>query len=271
MSNDGKMEKYMPYIIIGIMYIFWAYPVISPFLVPIPIGEKATRVYEFTENIPQGSYILMSNEYSAVSLPLFEGFAQAFLREVWAKDCKVVFVGFGEQSPMMYQLVKKNFITEFNKHEYGVDYIHLGFIPGGESAVAAFCANIRGTVSTDFDRNQPIDSYPIMQGINEVTDFYCVIDSTSEGTLQEGFIRQISFPYEVPLIIVTSGGSQLEPYYPDNIQGLMYPMPQTGAEFESLVGIAGPSIAQIAILFAGSLYIILCIILGTLNYWRTKL
>jgi hypothetical protein len=172
---------------------------------------------------------------------------------------------------MMYQQVKRAFSEEFNKYEYGVDYIHLGFIPGGEPSLAAFLADIRGTVTTDFDNNQDLDSYPIMQGVNHATDFYLVVDSTTQGTLQEGFIRQISFPFEgVNLIIVTSGGTQLEPYFPDQIQGLLYPMPQGGAEIEYLVGIPGPSTAQIALLFTAAIFYVGAIGLGNIAYFLRR-
>jgi hypothetical protein len=256
----GFISKNADVLTIAVLYIFWSYPVLSPFLVPIPIGDKAQTIYEETQAIPEGSIIGVTFDYSAVSLPLFQGFQEAFLREVWAKNCKVIFVSFSEQGPMMYNQLKRGFTEEFNKHEYGVDYIHLGFIAGGEPSLASFLQDIRATVSRDFDNNQPLDSFPIMDGINEATDFYLFVDSTTQGTLQEGFIRQISFPYEgVNLFIVTSGGTQLEPYYPDTIEGLLYPMPQGGAEFEALVGIPGPSSAQIALLFVACLFYVLTI------------
>ena len=267
-ENKKGIGRYIPIIIIGLLYIFWSFPVLSPFLVPIPIGSKATEIYDFTMQIPEDSNIIVTFDYSAVSLPLFQGFQEAFLREVWKKNCQVFFVSFSEQGPMMYQQVKRAFSEEFSKQEYGVDYIHLGFVPGGEPSLAAFMANIRGAVTTDFDKNQPLDNYPIMNGVNMATDFYLVVDSTTQGTLQEGFIRQISFPYEgVNLIIVTSGGTQLEPYYPGNIQGLLYPMPQGGAEMEFLVGIPGPSTAQIALLFVAAIFYIGAIGAGNIAYW----
>jgi hypothetical protein len=151
-------------------------------------------------------------------------------------------------------MMRNTFANEFSKVTYGEDYVFLGFIPGSETGLASLLADIRGTVTVDF-YGTPIDELPIMNGVNTATDFDLVFDSETDLTLMDGFVRQVSATYEgVKLAMAASGGQFLEPYYPDQVQGLMYPLPQAGAEYEILIKSPGNASSQITLLFVASLF-----------------
>jgi len=265
MSQRSKWftQEYLNWIIIGLMYITYILPVLFPFSPPLTIGEKATRFYNIVESLPEEPYILMAYDYSPVSYPLFQGLQEAFMKHIYSKNGRVICVAFSADGAMMYQKMEITFGYVWNTKTYGEDYVFLGYIPGGETGLASFLSSIRSVIATDF-RGNLIDDLPIMKNIDTCTDFDLVIDCETGTTLGDGFVRQVSTVYKTTLAIACSGGATLEPYYPDQLQANLYPLPQVGAEYETLIKEPGNASAQLGVLFLGALYFILLFIFGNI-------
>jgi hypothetical protein len=216
-----SVKKNLDVIIIALMYLFWIYPVINPFAPPIKVGEKAETFHNVVESLPDEPLVLMCYDYSAVSKPLFRGMEEAFMRHIFDKNGRIVMVAFSLQGPMMYRGTLETFKDVLNQKTYGEDYVFLGFIAGGETGLTSFLANIRNTVSEDFG-GAPIDTIPIMENVNSADDFDLIMDFETDTTLGDGFVRQVSAVYGTKLGIACSGGGTYEPYYPDQLQGLLY-------------------------------------------------
>lgn len=255
------LNKHSTTIIIVVLYLFYVFPILFPFSPPIIVGEKAQSFYDLVESLPDEPIILMAYDYGAVSYPMFQGFQEAFMKHIYQKDGNVILVAFGAAGPMMYKMMQKTFAPVWDKKTYGEDYVFLGYIPGGETGVASFMTDIRKTITTDFEGN-PIDTLPIMENVNMATDFDLVVDCETSTTIGDGFVRQVSSAYGVKLALVGTGGPTWEPYYPEQIQGNLYPLPGAPAEYEKLLGAPGNASSQIGVLFTGSLFYLIIILCG---------
>jgi hypothetical protein len=264
MSKDSFLARNVGIILIVIMYIFYSFPVLSPFSLPIETTEKAETFYQLVEDLPDGCTVLVAFDYSPVSYPLFQGLQEGFIRHVvTSKGGKVVMAAFTQDGPMMYRKMVGDF-AYLNQLTYGADYCFLGFIPGEETGLTSFMGNIRSVITVDFSGTS-LDSLPIMQGVNGGPDFDLVLDLETSTTLGDGFVRQVSTAYGTPLALASSGGQTLEPYYPDQVQGLLYPLPGIVAEYEKLLDRPGNASAQMALLLVGNIWYILVLLAGNIN------
>ena len=260
-KKESYLKKHTQTIIILVLYLFYVYPILVPFSPPIVIGEKAQSFYDLVESLPDEPTVLMTYDYGAVSYPYFQGFQEAFMKHIYQKGGTVILVSFGAAGPMMYKMMQKSFASVWDTKTYGEDYVFLGFVPGGETGVASFMADIRETIALDFEGN-PIDSLPIMENVNMATDFDLVVNCETSTTIGDGFVRQVASAYGVKLALVGPGGPTWEPYYPEQIQGNLYPLPQAPAEDEKTLGMPGNASSQIGLLFTGSLFYLLIIFAG---------
>lgn len=83
--------------------------------------------------------------------------------------------------------------------KYGVDYIHIGYIAGGEIAMAAVGKDLRSTTSTDY-KGVSLDTFEIMKGIKDASSFQLLICYTTGGDQSEGWVRQWYTPYKTPYL-----------------------------------------------------------------------
>ena len=252
MSADA-IKKRVDWIIYGLMYLMISLPILAPFSPPLTVGDKARAFYALVDGLPANPKVLMVYDYGPDSYPLYQGLQEAFLKQVFSKGARVVVVSFSTSGPMMFQRMLGTGKEIWAPRKYGVDYANLGYIAGGETAVASFLANIRGALSTDFQGNR-LETLPIMANINTAKDFDLVFACETETTLGYGWIRQVSTAFGIKLALITPTGQLMEPYYPAQIQGLLYPLPKAAAEYETLLRTPGNASSQLAISFVGCLF-----------------
>jgi hypothetical protein len=249
MSAFETIKKHKDTLIMLSLYLFWAYPILFPFTPPIPIGEKATRFYELIESLPNEPNICMIYDTGPGAQPTDQGAAQAFLYHAFSKDAKVVCVAFNQLGPIMYSRLSPNI---WKTKEYGVDYCWLPFIAGRETGLAGFMSNIRGTTTVDYFGDS-IETLSILENINNAEDFDLVVGFEGDQSMAMGWIRQVYVTYGTTTAFL-GGYAALEPYYPEQLQGMLFPLPGAAAEYEGLLNRPGDASKQLAVSFIGGAY-----------------
>lgn len=250
MSNINKIiRKNSSSILLVIIYASLCYPWIFPFSPPIQVGEKAQSWYNLIDSLPDDATVVLGIDTGiAAWLPQDQGAVEATITHVFSKSGKVIIVGFSRDSPQIYRLFEQTYERVLKNKEYGVDYAFLGFIPGDETAIASIASDIRATISTDYEGN-PIDSLPILDDVNSAVDWDIYIDVSGSVTTSEAKIRQVNTVYGTLMGTVGAGGQFLEPYYPTQIKGLLYPNPGASAEYEKLLNAPASASARMGILY----------------------
>ena len=195
-----RLEDIPREVLYGILIVTFIMPMLFPIGFPVPITPEVQRWYDTIDKLPNGSVIMIDFGYSGGGEPELGPMAVAVYHQIFKRGgIKVVAMSTSIEGTLLFDKV----IVELNPSQYGkkygVDYIHIGYIAGTESAMAAVGKSIRATTTTDY-KGTPLDQYPIMQGVNEAADFDLLICYTTGGDQSEGWVRQWYTTYKTPYL-----------------------------------------------------------------------
>jgi hypothetical protein len=264
-----RLEKLDPRIIYSLILIFTILPLIYPIGLPIPISSEVRQAYEFIESLPAKSVVLIGNEFTAPSWTELGPSYIAVLKHLIRKDIKFVIMAyFSAEAPAAFDSMIKpriqGYLDKYN-YKYGVDWVDLGYLSGGESALAAYATNIYITKTDRYGR--PLDELPLYQKLKGFKDFALVIELDPGAHLPE-YLRQFQTTFGTPHITITYGvtKSAYIPYLASGqIKGMMAAI-GGGAEYEQLVGAPGVASAGMDAVSTSHLLAAALLILGNITY-----
>jgi len=186
-----KLENIPREILYGVLLVVFIIPMIYPLGLPVPISANIERWYDTIDALPPGSVVMIDFGYSGGGEPELGPMAVAVYHHLFKKgDIKIIAMSTSIEGPQLWDKAMAEIRPE-QKYgaEYGVDYIHIGYIAGTETAMAAIGKDLRATTSTDYHGN-PLDQYPIMDGIVDAESFDLLLCYTTGGDQSEGWVRQ---------------------------------------------------------------------------------
>jgi len=191
-----KLENIPREILYGVLLIVFIIPMIYPLGLPVPISPNIEKWYETVEALPPGSVVMIDFGYSGGGEPELGPMAVAVYHHLFRKgDIKVIAMSTSIEGTQLWDKAMAEIKPETKYGaQYGVDYIHIGYIAGVETAMAAIGTDLRATTSTDYKGN-PLDQYSIMDGISNANDFDLLICYTTGGDQSEGWVRQWQTAY----------------------------------------------------------------------------
>ncbi|GAG96163.1 unnamed protein product [marine sediment metagenome] len=175
-------EKY----IYALLFLALAVPMIKPIGLPIDVTDLTRKYYNAVEGLTSEDTVFIG--YDAVPQTEMEiGLSsRAVLRHLFKRDVNMIIGGSTSVGPILWEETLKDIGAEEKFLEnYGEKYVYLGFIPGGETAIAALAANIRAaTGGIDFYGNK-LDDLSLMKDFNGAEDFEYVfaVDETMSDAL----------------------------------------------------------------------------------------
>jgi hypothetical protein len=258
-------------VMVGLIIIL-SIPLARPLGLPIQITEHPKRFYEIIENLKPGDKVLFNYIPPVVLMGDLVPQSIPVIYHLFKKQVKLYFVGMSVADGILNLLDSQVFAVippEKFGYKYGEDWVNLGFVAGGDISWATFAKDIRSAVQYDRYGN-PIDSLPMMQGINKITDFDIILNCGEYNTV---IVRQWGEPYKMPLLLICLAGAvvqDVEPFYragqvKEYLAGL-----GAGAEYERLVGRPGRAIASLDAISSSHLFLISLILLGNIAYISKK-
>ena len=196
-----RLEDIPREILYGLLLICIIVPMLFPIGFPVPISAEVKRWYDTVEALPAGSAVMIDFGYSGGGEPELAPFAVATFAQLFRKaDIKVVIMSTASEGPLLWEKAMNELnIAKYPGKEYGKDYIHIGYIAGTETAMAAVGKSISATTSTDY-KGTPLSQYSIMQGVDKAEDFALLIEYTTGGDQSEGWVRQWYTSYHTPYL-----------------------------------------------------------------------
>jgi len=160
-----------------------AIPMINPIGLPIPIDKTTADIYNKIETLQPGDVVVLgSNIGAAIYAEVYPQYV-AIMEHVLRKDgVKLLLVDHGTEGPIFTERALQE-LNVYNRKTYGVDFVHLGFIAGGEAAIAGLCRDLHALLQVDYKGNS-ISSLPMLDDINGAQDFTIVIDFTASADSQ---------------------------------------------------------------------------------------
>ena len=264
----SKLQNIDRRIIYVILILATAFPMINPLGMPLKVSPLTQQVYDLVDELQPGDKVLLSLDYDPGGAPDVHPQVVAVTQHLIDKGIGIVMVSFWDGGPMFGEQVIRSY--EEQGYEYGVDFANLGYLPGQETAIKRFGADIPGTVKKDF-RNNALADLPIMAGVKDCRDFALVIDFIAGNPGIQEWVRQVQGRWhQLAAGAVTVNVPQTMPYVQSGqVKGLLQGL-RGAAEYEVVMGKPGPSVAKMDAQSLGHMVIIFFIIIGNLAYFLDK-
>jgi hypothetical protein len=252
MSEDGflvKLERMDPRIIYTIVFILCIPPIVSPLGFPIPIESEVQLAFDTLDAIPAGGVVLMGAEFTAASWTELGPSWIACIKHLIKKDVKFILMNYFYAESivsfdsMIYPRIE-SMLEEYG-YEWGVDWVNMGFLPGGESALAAFASDVR--VLGEDRYGTPIDDLP--EYLRQFQETY----GLDHITITYGVVKSAYIPY------INTG----------QLKGMMAAI-GGGAQIEQLVGEPSVASAGMDAVSTSHIFAAILLIVGNLLFWINR-
>jgi|GEM_PF-378426 len=276
MSKEGagfwrKLEDVPREILYTILLIVFIIPMLNPIGFPVPISDAVKKWYATIDALPAGSAIMIDFGYSGGGEPELGPLAAAVYHHIFRKGgLKPITMSTSIDGTLLWDKVIAEVNPEKYGRKYGVDYIHIGYISGTETAMAAVGKNLRATTSTDY-HGASLDQFPIMQGIADASSFKLLICYTTGGDQSEGWVRQWYTPYKVPYLcaVIAMMVPTMLPYQKAGQIVSLLAGAQAG-EMELLINVPGRGIKSADVITLTHILVFAFVVLGNIAYYGRK-
>jgi len=249
------------------LFVAIAIPLMKPMGLPVPIDQTTRDVYNRIDALQPGDVAVMgSNIGAAIYAEVYPQYV-AILEHLFRKEgVKVILVDHGTEGPIFAEKAL-NEIKAYDRKTYGVDFVHLGYIAGGEAAISGLCRDLHELLEVDY-AGHSLEDLPMMDDINDANDFTIVLDFTASADSQF-WLNQAYAPYgtEVAFGLVAVKVPDAFAYYTaGQIFGIIESL-KGAAQYEVLIGRPGIAVKGMdAQSLAHLLYIVLILLCNVVYF-----
>lgn len=247
-----------------------AIPIVTEYA--LPLGKPApptVAVYDAVEALEPGDVLMIAFDYGPSSMPELHPQGLALLQHAFKKDLRVLAVTLNVQGTA---LARDALATVAQKAgaEDGVDYVNLGFAPGGSAVILGMGENIADVYPASAD-GRPVGTLPVMEGVTNYEDIALLVDLAASAA-PRSWIAFAHERYDQTLAagITAVMATDFYPYLQSNqLVGLINGL-KGAAEYEDLLEIeAGPGLLGMSAQAISHLFIIFLVIAGNIAYFAS--
>ena len=275
----GSLDRRIIFLIVGLSVLI---PLLKPEWIDLPIRPtpESQIVFDEINKLNAGDKMLLSFEYSPSTKPEIHPMAIAILKHLYAKNIQVYGFALWPDGNFMSTEAFSEVSDDYDK-KYGVDYVNLGYRPGGEAVIKGIASDIRTLYTVDL-QGTSINDIPMMKDVVNIEDFDFVFSLSAGYPGSKEWVQYACDPKNIPL---STGCTSIQvtdimPYVEnDQIRGILAGMPGA-AEYESLVeaelqkmeiaGKPGEASGMMAAQSIAHVVIVLFIIFGNISYFITR-
>ncbi|MGI6162838.1 MAG: hypothetical protein ACOYEQ_02790 [Bacillota bacterium] len=252
------------------LFIVVSFPLLMPIGLPLTVTRETIKVHSYIEKLEPDSVVVLSFDYSPSSYAEQHPQAVAIMNHLMrVPGVKVICVAFWEQGPIMCEELLDSLDTYGKK--YGEDYVHLGFVAGGETAMSAFANDIHKTFPVDYRKN-PINEIPMMDNIRTAKDIDLLVSIAAGSPGVPEFIRQIQGPYGVPFaagLVAISVPITMPYVQSQQMIGLLAGL-RGAAEYEQLIDMKATATIGMDAISLSHVVVMVFIVIANLSYFAGK-
>jgi len=256
-----NLDRRIIFLLVGLAVII---PMIIPIGLPVDITRPVKKVYDKIESLPEGSVVLMSIDYDPGSEAELYPATEALLEHCFRKNLRVYMMGLWPAGISLGNLAFERVAPNYDK-QYGIDYVNVGYRPGGPVMLLSLGKNVADVVKADY-KGTSVDSLPLCQDVTSARDMKLVLTLSAgdPGTLH--WIIYFHARYGVPICAATTAimAPQQYPYLASNqLVGLLGGL-KGAAEYETLVQRKGRALIGMDSQSIVHILLVLFIILGNI-------
>jgi hypothetical protein len=274
LSRLEKIDSRVLYLILAIVVTV---PILWPMGLPLSVGEHVRALYDFIDDLEPGSIIVLSWDVDAATKPEWYPQGIAIIHHaVQNKNVNVVTLAlrvdgaiFADEALREIFNMPENMPTDEHP-DYGVRFINLGYVAGGEAAVTTMATDLHSLVKIDHYGN-PLEELRLTQDLVGLKDVALTI-ALSTGRHIWIWWEFLHVPWGTPLGIGGTGAitAAIAPLYPTDVVGYIGGL-RGAAEYEYLVVRPGSAIAAMDAQLLAHVVIILFIVLGNFVYFLGRI
>jgi len=231
-------------IIYALVFICVFFPLIKPLELPFTPTQEVRDAFNDVEALDPGSVVLISCDFGPSTIPENYTMLQALLHQCFGNDLRVIVLtlvpagaALGNRGLMeAVKFADDQGQLRYPDLEYGVDYVYLGYRPGGTAVMLAIGQSFTTAFPRDYEQT-PTKTMPLFKEISALGDCQYIFDIASVG-YPEYWVSYASERENVPLSVncTAVSAAQYYPYYQSRqFRGLVGGM-KGAAEYEKLVG-----------------------------------
>ncbi len=242
---------------------------LNPIGLPVNPTPEVKGVYDYIESMPEGSVFLLSLDFDPSSKPELHPMAIAIVRHAFRKNLRVIGMTLWLTGTGMADEIFTKIASEMKKSA-GIDYVFLGFSPGGSAVILNMGQDLYTTFPQDHHGNKTKE-LPVLKDVRNLKDIRYTVSLAAGNPGIEAWYVFGKDKYKFEL-----GGGGTAVIVPG-----LYPLLQSGqingligglrgaAEYETLIQKKGKAIAGMDAQSATHLVIIFLIILCNIFYLIT--
>jgi hypothetical protein len=263
----AKMDRRIIFLLVALAVIA---PLIVPLGLPVDITKPVQDVYDAVDSLPERSIVVLSCDYDPGSEAELTPATVAFLEHCFRRNLRVYMMGLWPPGPELGNLALETIAPKYNK-EYGVDYINVGYRPGGPVMLVSLGRNVGDLIRADY-AGVPIDSFPLGRAVKSAgdMDFVMTMSAGDPGVLH--WIIYFSARYGTPIGTATTAimAPQQYPYLSSQqLVGLLGGL-KGAAEYETLVDIKARAVAGMDSQSIVHLLLVIFIVIGNIILFYEK-
>ncbi|MEX0974490.1 MAG: hypothetical protein WD024_03930 [Bacillota bacterium] len=256
----GEVDSRVLYVLLVLALLI---PMIKPLGLPLNVSDSTRISFEILDKLGPGDKVVFDFGYYVDGAPDVEPQAVALFDHLLGKGVKIICVSLKSHGPIIVDRLVAPY--EAAGKMYGVDFANLGYVAGGETALAAYSADMKKTFPKDW-RGNDTSTLPILEGVTSMSDVDLFVFYTDDSA--EVWVRQVS-QYKVPIIagLITVTAPQAEPFLQSGqLAGILVGL-RGAAEYELLMKKPGSAAAGMDAQSMGHFLIVLFILLGNASYF----
>jgi len=257
------------YVLAIIIFVLAFAPLIRPMGLPLKISRTTKLYYDTVEEYAPGSLVLFVWNQGTAQWGEMGPPGIAMLQQLFnLPGTRIIVFTTGVESPALFETNLWPNIDP-NGKIYGTDWVNLGYLPGGETAVAALATDPHSALEVDY-YNNPIDTLPLMSDFNSGADIDLIVaNQVSTGEL---YMRQFQTKWGTPMVqanpsaVYTSAMVYMES---GQLKGLLNSL-RGGAELEALINKPGRGLSAMDAMSNLHLFVLFLVVLGNIKYFRER-
>ncbi|MGD8605041.1 MAG: hypothetical protein PVF49_10775 [Anaerolineales bacterium] len=266
-----------------IVFLFIALAVAIPLLFHVVFPERISpivaSIFDRVDNLPEGSKVLMSLDYSPSTVPEIQPMVDAAVRHCAKKNLKIYIMALWPTGQNIAdETIDRVLRPEFPNYQYGTDFVNIGYKSGNQGLINVILTDLKRMYTTDVN-GTAIDSIPMMVPIRNLRNFDVILAYGGGFPGVKEWVLFAGDPGNVPVAggVTAVSAPLLYPYYPSQLLGLMGGI-KGAAEYEAELmrrypefkDRSHPGIDMMGPQAVAHVVIMLFIIIGNVAYFATR-
>jgi len=241
---------------------------INPMGLPISISGETEAFYDEINKLQPGDIFYMGMEFSTGGIPELRPAVVVSARLAFSRGAKIVTGAMWIEGAQIGATAVNEVAEEMGK-EYGVDYVNLGYKPGGQVFLEKAAYDLWDAAAGVDNRGNSLSDLSLMSEVKSFEDVKLIgIYNTGNPGVQE-YIKIVGDRLGVPLIsscVAVSIPEQMPFLQSGQLKGLLKGM-RGAAEFEVMNKMPGPATAGMDAQSVAHVIIIVFMIIGNIGYF----